>query len=498
MTKEKETYKHLKEIAKGSSLIFSSRIIVQVLQLLYTIFLVRYLKPNEYGAFSLALVIVNIISLVALVGFEEGITRQTSFLNSTKEEKELAVIATSSFFFAAFFSTLFAISLFFFSERLVSIFYKDQTVGFALRILILTLPFMNLVKCFNAYLRGLEKVYSVFTLRTVSSVVKLLILIGAIVCQVSFSLILGLIVFSNILVFVFSYYLIKKNFSFNIVSATAVKNILKFSLPLLMSGMLGFLMSWTDTLLLGYYESTNAVAIYRVGFSLSRKVMFVFSSMTFMFFPVITRLIASREMKKVNSLYQSTTKWTFLLSFPLIFLFFVHADQIVPFLFKQQYISSAGILRIFLIGSFIHLATGPNGITAVSFGKTKVVFWATFSGAFINLPLNMIFIPAYGYHGAAWVSVVSLLLANMIIVGFNVKLFRVNPFNHTNLITLILASGVMGVGYVFFQQNFLFSFLLLGAFYVIILTIMPLQSEDKFILNRVLEKLKILLPNRKK
>ena len=67
--------KILKQLAKGSGLLFMGTSLVYIIKFIYRIIVSRYLGPSDYGLLSLGEGVLNISFLLALFGLNSGVVK---------------------------------------------------------------------------------------------------------------------------------------------------------------------------------------------------------------------------------------------------------------------------------------------------------------------------------------------------------------------------------------------------------------------------------------
>lgn len=90
------------------------------------------------------------------------------------------------------------------------------------------------------------------------------------------------------------------------------KELVIFSISLMFTGIAGFVMTWTDTLMLGYYKTSEVVGLYNSAAPLAKLLPIFLSSAGFIYPPLATTLYAQGKVEELKRVYQVLTKWIFL------------------------------------------------------------------------------------------------------------------------------------------------------------------------------------------
>lgn len=111
------------------------------------------------------------------------------------------------------------------------------------------------------------------------------------------------------------------------------KQLIRYSLPLLISATLLNLMTWTDTIMLGYFKSTEVVGVYSAVYPLVGFLSMIIGSMGFVYIPVTSKLWGENKPESLGPIYQIMTKWCFMLTFPVFALMFVYPEFLLTKLY---------------------------------------------------------------------------------------------------------------------------------------------------------------------
>ena len=217
------------------------------------------------------------------------------------------------------------------------------------------------------------------------------------------------------------------------------KELLFFSVPLLAVSMLMMVMSWTDTLMLGYFKTPDVVGLYNAALPLANLLLIFSTSMSFIYIPIITQLYAKHLIDDVKRNYIILTKWTLLLTSPIFFVFFLFPDVVLDLLFGSRYIGASVALQFLALGFFLNISLGFTYNLLIVIGENKFPMFAYVISAIINVILNIILIPPMGIVGASIASVVSVIISKTL---NSIKLytcFKVHPFakNYLKIASLL-------------------------------------------------------------
>jgi O-antigen/teichoic acid export membrane protein len=211
------------------------------------------------------------------------------------------------------------------------------------------------------------------------------------------------------------------------------KELLFFSVPLLAVSILMMVMSWTDTLMLGYFKTPDVVGLYNAALPLANLLPVVLTSMNFIYVPIISQLYSKNLIEEIKRNYVVLTKWIFLLTLPLFFILFLFPDVVLNLLFSSRYIGATHTLQILTIAFFCNTSLGFPYSTLLVIGKSKFLMCVFLISAIINIILNIALIPPMGIVGAAIASALSLVVAKILITTKLYKISTIHPFTKNYL-----------------------------------------------------------------
>jgi len=374
-----------------------------LITLIVSIFVARYLGPDNYGILNFTLSFVALFSVFSTLGLDAIIVRELVSEPSKRDE-----LLGAGF--------LLRLSGSFLSIGLIFLVIRIMEIDPAINVFIYIVAFSALFQSLNVidfYFRA--KVISKYAVYvrifsvTFSAVLKLLLILW----KKDLIYFVGAIFIENILMaagFAAAYAAQKlKVTDWKVNMATSIK-LLSDSWPLIFSGLAIAVYMRVDQVMLNAYLGAKAVGIYAVAARISEGWYFIPIIIARSVFPAI---VESKQKGKylydlrMEQLY-SLMVWTALfIAFPVTFL----SPVIIRALYGAQYIESVLVLKIHIwagIFAFLGVALSKYLVTE---NLTKINFLITVVGMITNVILNIFLIPRYGVKGAAIATVVSYFMA---------------------------------------------------------------------------------------
>lgn len=394
--------KHKKELIRNTIIIAIGRCSTQVITFLLLPLYTSILSTKEYGEYDLLNTIsIFVIPFVTLL-MEEAMFR---FLIDAKSRQEKKRVMSQSILFSLCSMILFSFILLLIGKLLCYpyTFY-----------LILYIAASILSGIAGSILRGQSKykLYALFNFLSSFFVVLLNIIFIAFIRIGIKGLFLSYIL-SNSLISIWFLYLLKihKYVSFKNIDRELMKEMLKYSIPLVPNSVSWAIINLSDRLLITYFLGLGINGIY----SIANKFPTIINTF-YNFFYMAWKESASKIVKEenkdafYNNIYIHLNHFLVAVSLVLIGIL----PFAFPFLIKKAYASSyVYIPPLILAIYFSNLSSFYGGIFA-AYKDTKIMGTSTIWGAIINIVVNFIFIKFIG----VWAAVLSTFLSIFIIYIF--------------------------------------------------------------------------------
>lgn len=438
--------KSIKIIAKGAVVLLVGAILGKALSFAYRIILSR-LGEQAYGEFALGLALFGILSVIAIMGLDTGTLKFVSVFNAEKNEGKIkgTILFSARTVFLA--SILLGTALFFLSDWIAATFFHTEQLSLILKVLAFALPFEGLRNIMSPSLKAFKKIdYDVFGRILGENIIKILLtilfislglgIIGAVLAY-SFSIIM-----SSLILF---YFLERKTFSVfnkNIPNVAENKELLRYSIPLVLNSLTLMVIAWADSLMLGYFMDTGTVGVYNVADPIAKLILLFPTAFAALYLPLIAEVAAQKE--EFRKVYIATTKWIFIVNSMALVWIVLYSKEMITTFFTDAYIGAAGPLSILIFGYFINGATYTSRDILLLKDKTKKILRATVACSITNIILNLFLIPKYGMMGAAIGTTTSLIVLSGLFFVYSYKETKLNPFTR-KIAAILIITTISGI-----------------------------------------------------
>lgn len=197
-----------------------------------------------------------------------------------------------------------------------------------------------------------------------------------------------------------AWYFQKREFRINPFSAKKelVKEILRYAWPMGVYALTRTVSREVDRLVIGYFANTEEIAVYA---NCSKILPFDVISVSFatVLIPFIMNYVSGGEKKQAVHLFRNYLK----IGYYSVFVFgigsLIVTNQIIPFLYSDEYLSGKSVFIIYIIDSMLGFAS-MHLILAAS-GQTKRIMRYSIISLGVNIFLNVILYKAIGMVGPA-------------------------------------------------------------------------------------------------
>ena len=389
---------------KNTSWLFAEKILRMVVGLFVGIWVARYLGPDKFGLFSYAQAFVGLFSAIATLGLDGVVVRE--LVKHPKKEGELVGTA----FVLKFFGAMLTFVVLYISIRFTSNDHFTNILIFIIASAVVFQSFNVIDIYFQAKVMSKYAVFANVVSLLISSVVKIaLILMNAPLIAFAW-----VVLFDNFVLAMGYLYFYIKNSKFNIQNLTFKRetavSLLKDSWPLILSGMVIAVYMKVDQIMIKEMLDSKAVGNYAAAVRLSEAWYFIPVIISSSLFPaIINAKKQSKELyyTRLQKLYDLMVWMAIAIALPMTFL----SDWAVNLLYGAKYSEAGSILMIHIwAGVFVFLGVASSK-WLVSENLQKYAFYRTFSGAVLNIVLNLVFITKIGIVGAAIATLISQIFA---------------------------------------------------------------------------------------
>ena len=472
----------VRKVAKNTTVLLISQIISYILAFFYTIYTARYLGASGFGTISFALALGAILSIFTELGLSTLTVREVS------RDKSLA---------NKYIGNTIALKIILSSITLVSMVLVVSLLHYppqiALIIYFITISFV--VGAFTSIFYSIFQAYEKMEYQSIGQIINSIIMFSGILLIINYQLSIvnfGLVyliasvisLIYGIIICMWRFVLPKIEVDLNIWKYLLSKveidlNLWKFliieAIPLTISSVFLLIAFRVDTIFLQIINGNVAVGLYNAAYGLMTALMFVPLVYVSAIFPMLSRLnVSSKELLKIS--YEKSVKYLIIIGLPIAVGTTLLASPIILLIYKSGFSQSIVALQILIWSIPIIFINYILGTAINSINKQRQMVKSTFVVMTINIVLNLLLLPKYGYIAASFITVITELASFI----FWFHIMNLNGYKipiHRILIKPIIASLIMGLFIILVNINLIIVIIISVIIYFVVLLILKTFSE---------------------
>ncbi|WP_415326801.1 lipopolysaccharide biosynthesis protein [Clostridium perfringens] len=257
---------------------------------------------------------------------------------------------------------------------------------------------------------------------------------------------------------------------------------IKFNIVLIPHYLSGVLLSSSDKIMISKIINDDKAGIYSIAYTCASLITILFTSINSVFTPYIYNSLKNKNYLELRENTNRLIIITIGFAFTLILL----APEAIKIFAPPNYLEGIWLIPPITVGIYMTFLYSLFSSIEFYYEKNKFITIATITGSIINIVLNIIFIPIFGYVAAAYTTLIGYLI---MAVGHYIFYKSIIPEKIYDIISIskyiiifIILSGVTLILYPFTIIRCIVIFIiLLLIFYKrkYILSILSLRSEKK-------------------
>lgn len=425
---------------KETGIYLTGTIGVAIISFTISLMYSRMFAPDDYGYYSLIVSVYNLLYQFFTGWMTHSILR---FYHKSYEEDRAVKLKNTMLFILITISLLFSIIMLFLLKLL-----DDSNVLMQMGYVYLGVFFFEgLLLIINTFIRasGLSKQYSMNTIlnaliKSISLIILYYIMDYRSVVIIVISLIIAEIIQSVRLLIKYNWFEVIdiREFSF-----TIMKDVIKFGYPLVGVAVVFNLLTYSDRYFIKFFSDISDVGMYSYGYNMGYTLFYTLSNAIMLgAYPQITKTWASKGRIETEKIIANYLELYCYFMIPSVFGIVAIGKNLVYEMIGVNYWDSYKVFIItcvsYVVYGFLQYSNKAWELTQ----KTQVIFWLNLGIAILNIILNILLIPNFGYEMAAWTTLFSFItyVIFSLILSRNIIKFRISK---KTLFRVLIASSVM-------------------------------------------------------
>jgi O-antigen/teichoic acid export membrane protein len=226
-----------------------------------------------------------------------------------------------------------------------------------------------------------------------------------------------------------------------------LKNFARYGFPLVGFVLGARVLDLSDRFIIEIFRASDEVGIYSANFNLvSMGILFVAAPLLSAALPLIVNAWEQGHQPKIQRVISSFSRYYLLSAVPVVAFTLVFSREIATLFLGEGFREGYRIMPFVLIGSMLwnFAMYGHKGIKLLE--KTRVMLFLVAICCATNIALNLIFVPKYGYMGAAVTTMVSHAIYPVMVYWVTKRYLKwIIPWR--SMLNIVVSGAVASLGW---------------------------------------------------
>jgi O-antigen/teichoic acid export membrane protein len=402
----------MERIGRAMSWSLVARIAASAAGFAANIVIIRSLSKHDWGIYSEIRTILQFVLVIVMVGIDAAILKFAPLLRTNGGASSFVrTFRTLLLMQIGVWACVLALSRY--GGNLVSVFFRDQSgrFGYYLQIAVLCFIFEFLVLLLNNFFQSWYETKRLAAAVAGGNAIYFALVAAAMSMNLGIAAVLVAGGVMNCFILALLVPRVRALIRSVDPSGTGpgVSDVLKFSLPFVVTGLLGQIV-WrqSEVLFLGHFKGAEAAGFFRLAYVMPQMLL-EFVPLTM--WPIImagTSELYARDAAHLPRAIRLYFKLIFILVVPVAAMGFAFSRQLVPIVYGAKMLPAALLTQLFFVVFSYSFLYTPLSMAFYVMGKSWVNMLIFMSLAALEIGLDLALIPPYGMWGA--IGSVSLVL----------------------------------------------------------------------------------------
>jgi O-antigen/teichoic acid export membrane protein len=394
------------KIIANSGIYIGGNFLQKALVFLLIPVLTRFLSLEDYGIYGLAITIESVLVILFSLGIQSSVARY--YYDFQEDKERLKQYISTNYFFLLLTICLVLVIFHFSGETIWDKLTSGKIPYYPYIIMVLFSSSATIIINFATMLYQTQQNARAFVIA--QSALVVLILLLTILFVVIFKLgvvgqLFGRLISTVIVAILLSIILLRDWFTVRL-QLSDIKSSLEFGFPLIFHGLFAWALTSIDRMMLEPHVPLSEIGLYNLGYQIGGVLTALLISINQAWVPYYYSImkkdlaLAKQKIQLVTEIY--VVLFGFICLIGMLF-----CKEILQIISTPRYQNAAIYVPIIL---FSALFNGYYFMSSTSIFYAKKTVWIpimTGTTAFLNIGLNILWIPQYGAIGSAWATLLS-------------------------------------------------------------------------------------------
>lgn len=428
------------KIAQRVGLVGATNLLIGLSGLILIPILTKTMPIEEYGTYVQITVTIGLVPALAMLGLPYTMVRFLAGAKSREviQEGYYSIMATT-----VATAGVVSIILFLFADPISSALFDGRVAVTQIVSIIVFLECINGLQ-FN-YFRTFQQIKRHSALNFFKTILQL-ILVGVLVTAGYgiFGAAIGLLI-ANLVLFGIMGLLIISEIGLAKPEFVYLKEFFSFGLPTVPGNISSWIVNASDRYLIAVYLGAAYVGYYSPGYTLGNTISMFITPLTFMLPAALSKLFDEKNIEAVKTILTHSKKYYLMVGIPSVVGISMLSKPLLimlstPEIAEQSYL----VASISALGALIFGIRAIDSQILILEKKTMITGKIWIMSAVLSIALNLLFIPHIGIIGAAMSTLVTYIMA-YIIIGIITRGYLVITADVRIILKSILASAIMAI-----------------------------------------------------
>jgi len=420
----------LKKIVSQSAIYFIGTIFSVLIGFFFKVYISTHLGAKGLGLFALGMSSISIASIFLSWGYGNGLVRFISKYTATKNYLRLFFYIKNTLKINLLMVVLLGSVYFLFPDFIAQSILSSKDLAQYLPLFGIFFIINSFLSIGDQIIRGFQEVKkSTLVHHFIRLPFKIIITIALIYNYSLYGYIIAELLASFLTLILF-FFIIKKllpsgvSFFQNKINRFNSEE-KKYASNMLIIEILGVLQNHGEKIMLVYFLSASDLGIYSIILSVVAFIPTILISINSILSPIISQFHEKNELDKLSYYYKSSSKYIFILSFPLIAFLCLYSKNILQF-FGNEFSNGYSLLILVVIGELINVSFGIVGSMLKMMGYDKKIKNISAITSIITFISSYFFIDYFGIIGVGFSYILKNVMYNL---WSSIVLYQKNKIN---------------------------------------------------------------------
>lgn len=238
-----------------------------------------------------------------------------------------------------------------------------------------------------------------------------------------------------------------------------VKFAIPIALPMVLHLMSNTLLTACDRVMITHFDGKEANAMYSTAYSCAMIVNLLWASVNQAWAPWVYEKLHREEDKDIGVVARPII----LIFAGGVLLLTLLAPELLLVMGGRKYMDAVGVIPPVMLGYIAQMLYTMYVNIEFYYKKQKQIMMGTFAAALLNILLNLIFVPLFGYVAAAYTTLAGYVALFFIHYLFVRKMGRHGIYNIRFNLTVLVVSCVLGISMTLLYDMNILRWIMVGA-----------------------------------